>query len=390
VGAVAKTFRTIAETGQFVPVAVCGRDERLRKKLGGIAGGLALGWRNDMPALMAAADVLVENAGGLTSMEALSVGLPIISYKPIAGHGKENTSEMDEAGVSRVAHSSQDLLDLLDLVSTPGPERMGMIKAGWAMFRSDPADHVLDLAADGVTAPVPVVAPRPEPRRPSVLVARMAAAVAAVPLLWAGLTTGVGVVTAYGAGVAHPRPNVGPVAYLGVRRNEAGLTDPGIQQQLAALNATAVVDRTTAELNPNAVQHLVSMGVDVESGGAGERVNSLGKRVNQAPWVRAEADLKSVAWLTHVVGQPVKVFVPGRRVNAFDLVASYNTHSVTVVPNHIFVPDDADAPLTLDARHIYMVNGVHATNGQVTDLLFQLAQQLRVAHLSAAPLVQLH
>ena len=135
---------------------------------------------------MAAADVLVENAGGLTSMEALSVGLPIISYKPIAGHGKENTAEMDEAGVSRVAHSSQDLLGLLDRVSTPGPERMGMIKAGWAMFRSDPADHVLDLAADGVTAPVPVVALRPAPRRPSVLVARMAAAIAAVPLLWAG------------------------------------------------------------------------------------------------------------------------------------------------------------------------------------------------------------
>ena len=43
-----------------------------------------------MPALMAAADALVENAGGLTCMEAFAVGLPVITFQPIAGHGKDN------------------------------------------------------------------------------------------------------------------------------------------------------------------------------------------------------------------------------------------------------------------------------------------------------------
>ncbi|MEE3921714.1 hypothetical protein V2I01_36055 [Micromonospora sp. BRA006-A] len=40
-----------------------------------------------MPALMRAVDVMVENAGGLTCQEALAAGLPVVTYRPIAGHG---------------------------------------------------------------------------------------------------------------------------------------------------------------------------------------------------------------------------------------------------------------------------------------------------------------
>jgi processive 1,2-diacylglycerol beta-glucosyltransferase len=405
VGAVAKTFRTIAGSGRFVPIAVCGRDERLQRKLQRVAGGRALGWRDDMPALMAAADALVENAGGLTCMEAFSIGLPIVSFKPIAGHGKENTSEMDEAGVSRLAKSPEHLLDLLGVVTTPGSVRSAMTDAGRAMFASDPVDHILEVAAAGRTpgmtepetieaepadaaaAPEPVAAGGP--RRPSVLVARIAAAVAAVPLLWAALTTGVGVVTAYGAGVARPPSNIGAVAFIGVRLDSTQLVDPGIQRQVASLGATAVIDRSTAEQNPEAVQQLVTMNVDVESGGAGSRVDDNGHRVNLTPWDRAHLDLQSCALLTRIVGQPVKVFVPGRRLNAFDLVASYTAHSRTVVPDQIFSPDDTDAPRHLTARHIYLVNGERSTTGQLSELLPIIASELSAAGLSGAPLVDL-
>jgi UDP-N-acetylglucosamine:LPS N-acetylglucosamine transferase len=402
VGAVAKTFRAIAESGRFVPVVACGRDERLRRRLERVPGGLTLGWRDDMPALMAASDALVENAGGLTSMEALSVGLPIISFKPIAGHGKENTSEMDEAGVSRMARSTAELLHALDLVTAPGPVRTGMIQAGRAMFTSDPADHVLELADEARRQPLAIPQPAAAaagpaaktaptgPRRPSVLVARIAAAVAAVPLLWAALTSGVGVVTAYGAGVARPGANVGPVAYLGVRLDETELLDPGIQQQLASLRATAVVDRSTAELDPEAVQHLAMLNVDVESGGAGTRIDSRGHRVSMTPWKRAHVDLQSCALLTKIIGQPVKMFVPGRRLNAFDLVASYTAHSRTVVPDQIVVPDDPDTSLHLVAHHIYLVNGVRASTAEVSDVLQVIADRLSLAGLVGAPLVELH
>jgi hypothetical protein len=109
-----------------------------------------------------------------------------------------------------------------------------------------------------------------------------------------------------------------------------------------------------------------------------------------APWSRASADVRAGAWLTRLVGQRVRVFVPGRRVNAFDLVASYNAHSVTVVPNRIIGPDDNDEPNHLTARHIYMINGVGSTNAQLSNLLQVIQSDLVNSQLQGAPLVELH
>ncbi len=509
VGAVADTFKTIAASGRFVPIVVCGRDERLRERLSRIPGGRALGWTDEMPALMAAADALVENAGGLTAMEALSVGLPIISFRPIAGHGKENTAEMQTVGVSRVARSRNQLLALLDLVTTEGPTRQAMMDAGRAMFVSDPARYVeyaalvgpagladrellaavgsagefdasawagvaagvdfdpteelrallahvddleperseptepsgaggADADADGSRlAPVVPIRPRraaasPEnendrdhehededddgdgiawpatgtddaagvevgkkpssgrrPRRPSLAVARIAALVAAVPLIWAGLTSGVGVATVYGAGVAQPPKNSGNVAYIGVRLADTQLSDPQIAGQLAALHATAVIDEQTAAKDPADIQRLVGLGVDVANGGAGPRVNSVGHRVGQSPWTRANGDVAASHLLTQIAGEPVRVFVPGRRLNAFDLMACYGAHNKTVVPDHILDPADDDVMAHLTARHTYLVNGAKATDQQLQTTLTQLQVMLGRDRLSGAPLTDL-
>lgn len=526
VGHVASTFRSIAASGQFVPIVVCGTDEHLRERLSHIAGGRVLGWADNMPALMAAADALVENAGGLTAMEALSVGLPIISYRPIAGHGKENTAEMQKAGVSRVARTPGQLLQFLDQVTIEGPARQAMIDAGRAMFVADPTRYVehaaavgaarladrdllaavgagfayvnldelagaadrvafdpaeelrallagaasaatgADLApvvpiglarsgegaADGtprehdkallatgaVSADIVALKPRPAPeeppadeagweqlaatgtdggdnrstddgptgagptegglvdgvgarrlRRPSLRVARLAALVAAVPLVWAALTSGVNVATAYGAGVAHPASHPGNVAYIGVRLDDTQISDPVIAQQLADLHATAVVDEQTALSNPSEVQHLVTLGVDVENGGAGPRVNSEGHRVVQSPWTRANGDVAASHLLARIAGQPVNVFVPGRRLNAFDLMACYGAHNKTVVPDRVLQPTDDDPLLHVTARHTYLVNGAKATNQQVESTLAQLGARLAAAGLSGAPLSDL-
>ncbi|MBA2323262.1 MAG: glycosyltransferase, partial [Pseudonocardiales bacterium] len=63
-------------------------------------GVLALGWRDDVPDLMAVADVLVHNAGGLTLTEALTAGLPAITFRPIPGHGTANAATLAEAGLA--------------------------------------------------------------------------------------------------------------------------------------------------------------------------------------------------------------------------------------------------------------------------------------------------
>ena len=62
----------------------------------------AYGWVDDMPGLMHAADVLVQNAGGLTSLEALAAGLPVAGYRCIPGHGLTNAAALERGGRRRL------------------------------------------------------------------------------------------------------------------------------------------------------------------------------------------------------------------------------------------------------------------------------------------------
>jgi UDP-N-acetylglucosamine:LPS N-acetylglucosamine transferase len=87
-----------AEIGEVV--VLCGRNDRLRKRLASLPGVVALGWRDDVPDLMAAADVLVHNAGGLSLTEALTAGLPAVTYRPIPGHGIANSQVLADAGLA--------------------------------------------------------------------------------------------------------------------------------------------------------------------------------------------------------------------------------------------------------------------------------------------------
>jgi len=151
VGNLERTWRALSAVGRVVPVVVCGRDERLLAEVQALAGtsptrSVVLGWTDRMPALMAACDVLVENAGGLTSLEAMRAGLPVVSFEPIAGHGRENTAAMDAAGVGHLANDSGALADAVELLGSPGPARDGQISRAWAMFRSDPVDAILEVA----------------------------------------------------------------------------------------------------------------------------------------------------------------------------------------------------------------------------------------------------
>jgi UDP-N-acetylglucosamine:LPS N-acetylglucosamine transferase len=46
---------------------------------------------------MADADCVIQNAGGITSLEALAVGTPILTYRPIPGHGVTNAQALHRA-----------------------------------------------------------------------------------------------------------------------------------------------------------------------------------------------------------------------------------------------------------------------------------------------------
>ena len=59
-----------------------------------------LGWRDDLPTLMAASDCLIQNAGGMTCIEAIEMGLPVIFYESFLGHGELNALVMEQEGAA--------------------------------------------------------------------------------------------------------------------------------------------------------------------------------------------------------------------------------------------------------------------------------------------------
>jgi processive 1,2-diacylglycerol beta-glucosyltransferase len=84
-------------TGLVTPVVACGNNDRLREQLEAVPGVVALGWRTDMRALVGAASCVVQNAGGMTSLESLAAGTPTITYRAIPGHGTTNAAVLSHA-----------------------------------------------------------------------------------------------------------------------------------------------------------------------------------------------------------------------------------------------------------------------------------------------------
>lgn len=98
VGDIEAAAADIAATGLAVPVVVCGRNEPLRRRIERAGFGEALGWVDDMPALVRDCHVVVQNAGGLSSLEALTAGRPVVTYRCLPGHGRTNAEVLDRIG----------------------------------------------------------------------------------------------------------------------------------------------------------------------------------------------------------------------------------------------------------------------------------------------------
>ncbi|GAB3896326.1 hypothetical protein GCM10027612_50560 [Microbispora bryophytorum subsp. camponoti] len=161
VGRVAATARLLARSGRYTPVVLCGRNERLRRRLGRLLGragaGAAVGWRDDLADLLASAYALVDNAGGLTCREAFAAGVPVVTYHPIAGHGRDGVLAMARAGVSVHARRRADLLRALDRLEPGLPGRGALTARAAALFTSAPAESLLlpDLLLPGDAVPRP-------------------------------------------------------------------------------------------------------------------------------------------------------------------------------------------------------------------------------------------
>jgi diacylglycerol O-acyltransferase / wax synthase len=115
----------LAAGPEICVVVACGRNEALRARLAARAEPaqrlVPLGWTNQMPALTAAADVVVTNAGGATALEAVACGRAVLMFEPIAGHGKANAALMAAAGLATLCAGPAELTSTLrGLLEQPG------------------------------------------------------------------------------------------------------------------------------------------------------------------------------------------------------------------------------------------------------------------------------
>lgn len=180
VGPVREAAAEILATRLALPVVVCGRNQALADRLR--ADGIAHvhGWVQDMPGLMHACDVLVQNAGGLTSLEALASGLPVASYRCIPGHGQTNAAALHQAGLAawvrepdRLAPTLTELLHgrrgraqraagLALLSSAPGPVQAVAAMAAGRLPSVRPGVHApAAVHPAALSHPVPVRLPAP-------------------------------------------------------------------------------------------------------------------------------------------------------------------------------------------------------------------------------------
>jgi hypothetical protein len=377
VGDVVATVEAIGRSGEFHPITVCGRDDNLRAELEQRGFGTVIGWTDEMPALMSAADALVENAGGLTCMEAFAVGLPVITFKPIAGHGKDNAEMMARAGVNCYARDEHELATMLRQVTRPGPERDALVHTARRLFVADPADDVEELAQSDhlVDRKGRVVALRaPRGRRTAMIAA------ASVLVLYGGLTLGAQAVSAIGVGVAKPPKHADHTAYVGVRLDHAQLTDPVLLSQIRDMGVSVVVDAEAASHRSVELEDLADQGVDIANGGMGKG--------SFLRWNRARNDVaKAGKIIAQEAGAPAKEFCPGRRLDAFDQYWSHKQKQKLVMANYTVRPESL--PGDLQAGKVYVLDGRDRDPTAMEVAVADLDAQFESAGLRAAPLGEL-
>ena len=121
-GPVATTVRALARTSPSVtPVVIVGKNKRLEHRVAEEARRdgadvRVLGFVENVFDWMHAADVLITKPGGLSTSEALAVGVPLVLLKPLPGQEERNARYLVSRGAALRATRSGDLARVVDSV----------------------------------------------------------------------------------------------------------------------------------------------------------------------------------------------------------------------------------------------------------------------------------
>jgi UDP-N-acetylglucosamine:LPS N-acetylglucosamine transferase len=202
VGDLEGATRCAAESGAYT-VVMTGENaelkDQLEKRFGHKENVRVLGWREDVPVLMAAADCLIQNAGGMTCIEAIEMGLPVLTFSPIPGHGELNSLLMQQAGAACRVHTPEELRALLRSVmrheaSLPAPKKEANAAEVTTTLESLVGDAPRPASTRRIVRPQPI----------------LIGAAALVFFLWVALTSSGAALAAKALGLEVPDYNPSP------------------------------------------------------------------------------------------------------------------------------------------------------------------------------------
>jgi processive 1,2-diacylglycerol beta-glucosyltransferase len=131
---------------------VAGRDESLRAALARLTDGTpicTLGYVEDVRHLMAAADLLVTKAGGMTLAEAMAAETPLLLYGSLPGQERRNERFAARNGIALVARKRAELTSLLD-PALSAPDLLEHLRARMRLLRRpDATRRIVEAVLEG-------------------------------------------------------------------------------------------------------------------------------------------------------------------------------------------------------------------------------------------------
>lgn len=158
VGPVESLVRSLHKVRHPIQIAVvCGRNAPLARRLAAFGEGghpmRVVGYTTEMDIWMAASDLLVGKAGGLTSSEALARGLVLVIVNPIPGQEERNSDHLLEEGVAIRCNNLPALAYKIDALLGDRARFARMRSAATCAGRPDAARDIVSVLYGSGTVP---------------------------------------------------------------------------------------------------------------------------------------------------------------------------------------------------------------------------------------------
>lgn len=150
----------IAACSEVLPdlqfIAVAGNNHKLQRRLDALERRFpkrlkVLGYTERVAELMAVADLLISKPGGLTVAESLSMGLPLLIYRPIPGQEEANSRYLQKQGVAFSAQSLQEVRSFIKTLFVSERESLDMAaKKAFELGRPTAARAVSEIIKERI------------------------------------------------------------------------------------------------------------------------------------------------------------------------------------------------------------------------------------------------